>query len=187
MTPLLSVIVPTIGRDTLARTLDSLQGDGVEVVVVADEREKPLPHVRDLVWGHGPRFRHLRHQSTACDWGNSARNAALPLARGAMVAYLDDDDAWAPHASLALFEAISGHPGQPLIFKMRNADGSLLWGDPGVRHGNVGTPMMVLPRAMALRGRWDETAYDGDWRYLRDCLDGAEPIWCEDVLAEVRP
>lgn len=186
MTPALSVIVPTVGRDTLPRTLDSLRGADVEVIVVADEREQPLPHVRDLAWKHGPRFRHVRHASPACDWGNSARNAALPLARAPYVAFLDDDDAWTPEAPEALKTAISVHPGEPLVFRMRYADGHTLWGEPGVRCGNVGTPMLVLPRAMALRARWG-TQYDGDWRYLRDCLDGAEPVWCEDVIAEVRP
>lgn len=188
MTPAVTVIVPTTGRDTLGRTLDSLTGDGVEVIVVADERERPLPHVRDMVWQHGPRFRHLRHASDHMDWGGSARNAALPLARGQYVAFVDDDDAWASNAAETLLDAISGHPGEPLVFKMRYSDdGRLLWSTPSVQPGNIGTPMFVLPRAMALRARWDETVYDHDWRYLRDCLGGAEPVWREDVLAEIRP
>src|SRR2546423_1592900 len=66
-----SVIVPTSGRSTLLGTLESIVSQlepGDEVIVVRD--------------GAG-------------DWGHSARNAAMPRAKGTHLLFQDDDDQYA--------------------------------------------------------------------------------------------
>lgn len=89
-----SVVLPTRDRWTLAE--DALhsalgqQGISVEVCVVDDGSLRPAPPG----FGDDPRvrlFRHDRSQGVA-----SSRNRAIHAARGKWVAFLDDDDVWAP-------------------------------------------------------------------------------------------
>jgi glycosyltransferase involved in cell wall biosynthesis len=94
--PEVSVLVPTRGRWPLLReTLESALaqiGVRIEIVVVddgsADETAARLAEANE------PRIRVHRHEGR---YGEAAsRNLALDLARGEWVAFLDDDDLWAP-------------------------------------------------------------------------------------------
>jgi glycosyltransferase involved in cell wall biosynthesis len=89
-----SVVLPTRDRWTLAE--DALhsalgqQGVSVEVCVVDDGSLTPAPPG----FGNDPRvrlFRHDRSRGVA-----TSRNRAILAARGKWVAFLDDDDVWAP-------------------------------------------------------------------------------------------
>lgn len=97
-TPLVSVVVPTQGRPELARALTSVLAQdldagtpgSVEIVVVAD-----LP---DGVLAPPPQLRaHDRFVVTGGrTGGGNARNTGIATATGRWIAFLDDDDAWAP-------------------------------------------------------------------------------------------
>jgi glycosyltransferase involved in cell wall biosynthesis len=88
MRPFLSTIVPTIGRPSLTRTIQSLLDEGKsreehEIIVVNDSGE-PLGVELDRERVHElPTVR--RHQSVA-------RNAGAAVARGRYLHFLDDDD-----------------------------------------------------------------------------------------------
>jgi glycosyltransferase involved in cell wall biosynthesis len=89
-----SVVLPTRDRwaladDALSSALDQ-RGVSVEVCVVDDGSLRPAPPG----FGDDPRvrlFRHDRPRGVA-----SSRNRAILAARGKWVAFLDDDDVWAP-------------------------------------------------------------------------------------------
>jgi glycosyltransferase involved in cell wall biosynthesis len=93
---LVSVVIPTKDRrPILARTLATalMQRDvSLEVVVVDDGSSDDTP-----AWLAGlddPRVRVVRHEAPR---GVSvARNAGIDAARGEWIAFLDDDDLWAP-------------------------------------------------------------------------------------------
>lgn len=94
--PLVSVIVPTYNRvSLLPLTLHSVlrqEGTTLEVVVVDDGS---TDDVRSAVEGLGdPRVRLLRHETRL--GVSSARNRGVAAARGTWIAFLDDDDLWAP-------------------------------------------------------------------------------------------
>jgi glycosyltransferase involved in cell wall biosynthesis len=93
--PQVSVVVPTLGRPALALALRSALGQrgvDLEVVVVDDGsggRARPvLERIGD------PRVRLLAHDRRRGI--AAARNTAVAAARGMWVAFLDDDDLWAP-------------------------------------------------------------------------------------------
>jgi glycosyltransferase involved in cell wall biosynthesis len=94
--PDVSVIIPTVGKwrllaDTLASALDQV-GVDLEVIVAddasRDETARELRRIRD------PRLRVYRRETRG---GPAAsRNTAIDEARGEWLAFLDDDDIWAP-------------------------------------------------------------------------------------------
>jgi glycosyltransferase involved in cell wall biosynthesis len=93
--PQVSVVVPTLGRPLLALALRSALGQrGVDLeVIVVDDGSGGRP--RPLLERIGdPRVRMLGHDRRRGI--AAARNTGVAEAHGAWVAFLDDDDLWAP-------------------------------------------------------------------------------------------
>lgn len=112
--PLVSVVIPTRDRPALlARAIASVQAQTVsdlEVIVVDDGSTTDVstvaPAAGDL------RLRYRRHPAPR--GAAAARNTGLAAARGAFVAFLDDDDVWLPEKierQLACFAADGPHVG----------------------------------------------------------------------------
>jgi glycosyltransferase involved in cell wall biosynthesis len=104
--PDVSVIIPTRNRWELllsAALPAALAQDGVrlEVVVVDDGSDEPAPSATVL---DDPRVRLLR---VARSGGvAAARNAGIRDARGAWIAFLDDDDVWSPRKLRAQLDVL---------------------------------------------------------------------------------
>lgn len=101
-----STIIPTIGRPTLARAVESVfaqsvSGDEFEVIVVNDSGQ-PLP---DAPWQASPCVRVI---ATNQHNRSVARNAGAALARGRYLHFLDDDDWMLPGAFEAFQSAARG-------------------------------------------------------------------------------
>ena len=92
--PLLSVVIPTVGRATLVTTVDSLlrcrNTDRIEIIVAGQIGDPAV--AEDL---HRLRACHagLRHLPVAFETGDSSRkkNAGAAEARADLVAFIDDD------------------------------------------------------------------------------------------------
>jgi glycosyltransferase involved in cell wall biosynthesis len=93
-----SVVVPTVDRaGRVTRTVASAlaQRDvAVEVIAVDDGSVDDTPARLAALAGSDPRLRVLRHERRA--GVARARNAGIAVARGEWLAFLDDDDLWAP-------------------------------------------------------------------------------------------
>jgi glycosyltransferase involved in cell wall biosynthesis len=103
--PTVSVVIPTRNRwQLLSRTLESALSQEVvamEVVVVddgSDDRDTLVPGMQDA------RVRLVRHRHRRGP--SAARNTGIQEARGAWVAFLDDDDLWAPHRLRVILDAL---------------------------------------------------------------------------------
>ena len=101
-TPDISVVIPTRNRAGFLRqavtSALSQTGPAVEVIVVDDASDEPLPTFGD------PRL--LVHRRDRRGGQARARNDGLARARGQFVAFLDDDDLWAPFRLQAQLEAL---------------------------------------------------------------------------------
>ena len=95
-----SVVIPTIGRSTVSRAIQSVleqsfAADDFEVIVVNDSG-KPLPAAD---WQHSPQ---VRVMNTNRRERSFARNAGAAIAKGEYLCFLDDDD-WLLPDSLEYF------------------------------------------------------------------------------------
>lgn len=105
--PTVSVVIPTCDRpDFLAEAIESAQAqtvDILEVIVVDDastiDLRPALARFSDRV-----RYERLTERSGA----NVARNRGIDLARGSLVAFLDDDDLWLPEKTELQIAALEG-------------------------------------------------------------------------------
>lgn len=100
-----SVILPTRNRRALlTTTLRSVLGQGdveLEVIVVDDASTDDTPEVLGAL--DEPRVRVLRNEASVGP--NAARNLGARAAEGRWVAFVDDDDLWAPDKLAAQLRA----------------------------------------------------------------------------------
>lgn len=176
----LTVIIPTIGRPTLAATLASIPKGAVrEVLVLHDglpDVGLGVDHPDARVW-YAPKANGIGHPQ---------RNAGMRLARGRWLAFMDDDDIYTPRAFAHIKAHLTDEP-VPHIFKMRFQHGHELWRTQEVRHGNVGTPMFVVPNLPGKLGEWP-VRRSGDFDFIRDtCELQGSPVWCDELIALIRP
>jgi GT2 family glycosyltransferase len=110
----LSAIVPTHERPAeLRRCLDTLRaqtgtGDHLEVVVIDDSSSSDIQGLVASVAGAGPVA--MRCERQALGGVNRARNHGAAIARGDVLAFLDDDTLVSPGWAGALLGAFEHHP-----------------------------------------------------------------------------
>ncbi|MDY3555297.1 glycosyltransferase family A protein [Gemmata sp. JC717] len=192
----ISLVIATISRPTLARSLRSLVGQdwrpGDEVLVVGDGVQ---PVARELCeqFARLISLRYLENPGPRGFWGHHARNWVLDTrqARGSYLMALDDDDEYTPGAIASARRAFDLLPvAHPHIFRMSGHPScELLWSEPAVRVGNFGTPCIACPNDPNKLGRYALT-YAGDFEFARTTLahyPGGWPVWREEVVCAVRP
>jgi glycosyltransferase involved in cell wall biosynthesis len=107
--PLVSVVIPAHGRaELMTSTLRSVHQQrykNIEVVVVDDGSPDPL---REAILRELPSATILRNERAL--GVSAARNLGFAATRGELVAFLDDDDLWAPDKVVAQVRALQASP-----------------------------------------------------------------------------
>lgn len=172
---MITFIIATIGRPSLQAAIESIE---------------TWPDDEILVVGNVPTMTDGCIRYVSCppghDWGSTERNWATPLARGRYLAHLDDDDAYVPGHRALMADAITHAPDRPTLFRMRLPNGVLLWDQPILVCGQVGTPMMLIPNKPSHLGRWGEGQDCGDFAFLATMKWAHhEIVWRTDVIAQI--
>lgn len=190
-----SVIIPTIGRPTLKRTLDSLVAAGIgphdEVIVVGDG---PQPAAREIVERQqNAVVRYIDGERTEA-FGGRQRNLGMSLATKSHLAFIDDDDEYVSCALYWMRDEAEEHPGKFIMFKeqehwTRNRlhQWDVIWRSKTVEHGNVGTQMIVVPNIKPCLGYWPDHR-GSDFGFIRSTLDkwpggNYGVVWIDRVIA----
>lgn len=187
-TPLVSVVLPTYRRpDLLRRAVASALGQTyatTEVMVVGDA----CPFVDEVVAEIAdPRVRHANLTVHAGDLGAAPRNFALKtMARGTLIAYLDDDNWWTPDHLASLVGLLVADPTVAFAFGSFEVAGeTIVCRRP--RRYQIDTSALLHRRYLLERfGYWRspaDTGYAHDWE-LVSRWDG-EP-WVASLRATLR-
>lgn len=186
----LSVIIPTIGRPTLAEALASLVPAGLsaddEVIVVCDGLEL-LDQVGQVVQeARLPASARVLAIPRAGDHGHTPRNEAMEEARGDRIVSLDDDDLAEPGAYDRVRQLAAQHPDRPLVLRFEAQDGRVIPYGPYLLKATIGTPAFVpVNRAGRLAPYASE--HGGDWTHIVNtvALQG-EPVFDRQIIARCR-
>jgi glycosyltransferase involved in cell wall biosynthesis len=113
--PLVSVIINTYNRAALViEAIESVRAQTYSnfELIVADDGSPDDTAERVAAYGREVRFLPLPHsgQSKAC------RNAAMAVAQGELIAFMDDDDRWREDKLACQVAAFTADPGLGLVF-----------------------------------------------------------------------
>ncbi len=156
----ISFIIPTIGRESLKRTLGSIEKwEGDEILVI-------------------------QHQPPSRTWGNKERNEAIAKATSDYLAFIDDDDYYVLGHRDLMDRAIRENPDKPNLFRMQYPNGKILWKVKERVPGNVSSQMILVPNKKELfyRFRFPGNTNMGDY-YFISRWKFPEVIWREEIIA----
>lgn len=148
----ISIIIPTLGRPSLDRTIKSIRGqlrDGDEVLIVSDG---PRPEAQALALSAGASFRFFEGPLTR-KWGHAQRMLGMKEAVGDYLAFMDDDDIYLPGALDSMRRGIEETGAGLLLFRMIYYS-RVLWDRPLIVYGNVSTQMVVVRNDPERLGAW---------------------------------
>lgn len=156
----ISFIIPTIGRDSLGRTLNSIERWPEDEILI----EVDIPPSKK--------------------WGNEQRNRAMARAKGDYLAFIDDDDCYVKGHRQIMEDAINENPGKPILFRMQYPDGRTVWKNKGIVAGNIGSPMILVPNQKKMLYKWFSGRNMADFIFVRNWgWKDEEVVWREEIIA----
>jgi hypothetical protein len=192
--PWLSVVIPTVGRDTLQMTLDALaaqpESEGVEVLVIADTFGGRTPALEQAcIRVELAGFTWLEHDAGLHCVGQPQRTFGARQAHAPWVWFGQDDNVATQDALAAIEAAIDQQAhARPLFFRMHTYWGFQVWKQPQLALGNIDADCLVFPRHIAKEVEWGlryEGDYDAAWR--ASALSDGDVGWIDEVVSVARP
>ena len=196
--PWLSVVIPTIGRDSLFNTLESIRSQpehvGVEVLVVADTHGGSTPALelaKARVEAMGLGCRWLEHDGGQHCVGHPQRTFGARAATAPYVWFSQDDNIAARDSLVTIMSTINSQvppAGRPLFFRTQTFWGDCVWRVPFLDLGNIDADCLVFPQAIAQQVEWG-LRYEGDFdaAVAAQQLAGGNAAWCNQVISIMRP
>lgn len=158
----ISFIIPSINRETLHRTIDSIEiWSGDEIIVEFD-----IPK--------------------SVGWGNAQRNKGIGRATTDYLAFIDDDDYYVVGHRQIMENAIKENIGKPNLFRIKYPSGMILWKTKEIIPGNVSTQMILIPNKKEMLSEFWKKRNMGDfifidqWKWLDQ-----EVIWREEIICHM--
>jgi len=157
----ISFVVPSTGRDSLKKTLASIETwAGDEVLVI-------------------------KHNPPSRNWGNAERQEGTDKAKCDYLAFIDDDDIYVEGHRKIMDDAIQENVNDyPIMFKMKYPSGRILWVDKKIRCGNIGAPMFLVPDIKENLHRWEPERSAADFIFADKWAWPARmTVWREEIIA----
>lgn len=192
----ISVIIPTVGRDSLLGTLESLLEAGIgpqdEVVLVIDGRENEEPArqalAHSLIEAIVPARVHVFGEQQG-DWGHPARNMGVRLAAKDWLVFTQDDNMLSPGGLVRVRSHARLYPGVAHLYRVIPNCGLTVpsYTTPGGYDHNLTGPLamgtvdgdcLVVHRSHI--GVWG-TGYNGDYDWIETVVMTYPKGW-QDVV-----
>ncbi len=193
--PLFSCVIPTIGRESLPKTLASIRAQDIpaEILVVADTYQMG-DEIRSAINREASQWeaRYFEVDAGFHDWGSPQLQRGYAEAEGAYIMNCGDDDIYEPLAFLTMRRAIV-EVGEdvPLMFRTvlhpspvrGNTQPIVLWQHPTLTNRNITGQCLLLPNVQARIGRWDILVDFGFITSTVDLWDGRVE-WRTEVISQ---
>lgn len=212
--PLLTVIVPTIGRPTLDRMLRSLRENTkgyleaycnpafLEILVIGDSHKETFRSGLRYAQQVSEKWQatYLEHDGGTHCYGHPQRNYGMKIAKGEWLAWMQDDDVWLPNAMRAIVESlqdatewVAGNSEElldirPRLFRTLTWQAGPVWREKRLYEGNIDADCIITPNIKDRLGEWT-CRYCGDFDFIvHTCkLWDMNIRWEEAVIAQGRP
>jgi len=183
--PTLGVVIPTPGRRSLLRTLNSIKAQGLEpgddILIVGDGFHKPTAAIVEMM---GAPFRYVATAQTR-DWGHSQNNWGIQNVKGDWVIMQDDDDIFLPRAFDTMREVIARGGPRVIIGRVMTPYRGILWSAPQVEPLDGHCPL--VPNDKKKLGHYG-LEYAGDQVWIRTNLEAYDSYsWADRVWTLTRP
>lgn len=217
--PLVSVITPTWRRHEwlMDRCMPSVQAQtygNLEHIIVSDGPDRELAsllmseYMSKIYVDAPPEFINVPRikargthpvmfdqlpEHSGEEWGCRGRLRGIELARGDLIAYLDDDDAYRPEHVALLVAALAQQPKAGMAYSQMasqgDADGKVaVVGEEELGPCRIGTPMIMHRRELLDLATWGPPDSMEDWRLVeRWLLHGVQTIFVPQVTVDVWP
>jgi hypothetical protein len=127
----------------------------------------------------------VQHPPPHVGWGGRERNDGIARATCDYLSFIDDDDWYAPGARQIMHQAmLENDLKRPILFRMQYPSGRVIWTEPKLRCGNVGTPMIFIPNDKAmLPNPWGDE-HHADFQFV-NCFgwEARKILWREEIIA----
>jgi hypothetical protein len=169
----LSVIIPTVGRASLAATLESIIGAGIakhdEVLLVADGGAAEVHHIAEISGlADWCKVRVLDLVPAGGDFGQPGRAFGMASARGTHLVFGQDDNVFMAGALADVRKAAEAEPAHLHFWRVSPRCGSVVWSgqdaDGLPMLGHIDADCGVVPRSSAKLGTWG-AGYNGDFDF----------------------
>lgn len=187
---MITVITPTWQRHDLLveRCIPSVAAQTVPVehVVVSDG---PDPILRELLANAPVVYAEVaEHADDPCNYGARARNRGLEVAKGDLIAYLDDDNAFRPDHVEKLAAALTGNPDADFAYTQmfRHGLGDIVGSEPP-QYGTIDSSILMHHcGAPGQFGLWPvPSPYEVDWELVKTWLEaGARWVFVPGVSVD---
>lgn len=187
----ISYIIPTIGRPSLTRTLETVLPQLApqdEAVVIGDG---DCPSAKNQCLTISRKYPssvllYLETKERHYDWGCTPCDYGVARASGDYVVFLGDDDLASPNAVEEIRKHVDADPGVPFIFAMTHQGTHLR---PDIRENAVSGQQIVVPRDMSKMPKfatYSRLNYS-DQEFIEKCIHNWNAVSYADVVIAIMP
>lgn len=174
----ITVLITTIGKDTLSDMLDSLKtqlnfNDNLYILVDGEQyHEESKKIIESKLESFRCNVEVIYETENHGYWGHGIRNKYQKNLNGDYILHGDDDDVYLPH-SISMIKNIIKYnhkPNTTYMFKFYHNynQGESYWKTPEIKLANVGTPCGIIPNIPSKMGEWGYR-YGGDFDFYNSC------------------
>lgn len=186
------MIIPTIGRPSLIRLLETIPDEPeIEVIVVGDTYNDDFSNAialaareiigRTNIYWHG-------YDGGVHRWGHPQRNHGMSIANGEWLMFTQDDNIYSPNAFEVVRNAINKNYPRPLLFKIMTWQAGIVWNVPILREGDIDADCIVIPNVPEKLSKWSYR-YNGDADFIMSTCElwDNDIAWRPEIIATALP